>query len=132
MIHRSLLILTFFAVCLLIFLIPAAHAQTPPPGEITLTAAEDIADAQAISSRIDVMTANVLECTRAAAQGDAQNCACQFPSDLQGLKSAYDLALGKHPDWAEAMVSFSTPSANTAPQTVISFPGLREQFKTCP
>ncbi len=126
------MLFTALAACVMLSLTPAAYAQGTPSGEIILTAPEDIADAQAISSRLDVMTANVLKCTRDAKQGDAQNCACQFPSDLQGLKSAHDLALGKHPDWAEAIVSFSTPSENTAPQTTISFPGLREQFKVCP
>ena len=96
--------------------------------EITLTASEDIADAMASSSRLDVMTARILECSR---QKDAQACACEFPDDLRALKAAYDLTLAKHPDWTDASVSFSTPSGNDAPQTTVMFNTLKEQFRTC-
>lgn len=105
-----------------------AHAQTTP---LTLTEQEDIADALALNSRLEVMTANILKCTRQD-NGDAQHCACAFPTDLQGLKAAYDRTLEKHPDWENATLSFNTPSSNEAAQTTINFPKLKRQFQTCP
>lgn len=107
---------------------PLSHAQSDT---ITLTDAEDIAEAMALNSRLEVMTANILECARQE-NSETRNCACAFPGDLQGLKAAYDRTLEKHPDWENARLAFSTPSSTAEPQTTISFPDLREQFKTCP
>lgn len=122
--------------CALLSVVPApglAQAQAidgKPVHNIHLTDARDIADATAVSAAIGVLANDAASCP-ASTSKDRQACVCGFNSDLKKLKSAYAVAVAKHPGWNEVDAVVSYLNAANGRSVTINFPGVKRQLDAC-
>ena len=112
-----------------------ALTQAPATGgkpvhNIKLTEASDIADATAISAAISVLANDAASCP-ASPSKDRQACVCRFSYHLKKLKSAYDVAVAKHPGWNEAGNVVAYVDATNGKSVTLNLPGIKRQLDAC-
>lgn len=101
--------------------------EAPPPAEnIDITDAAAIEDAETVSKSLTVVTDLVMKCTKE--NEPPQECPCKFQEELGAVRTAYDAALAKHPDWRDKVVNYRKPGDGN---TSVSFPGVAAQLETC-
>ncbi|MCC7038131.1 MAG: hypothetical protein IT560_12620 [Alphaproteobacteria bacterium] len=121
---RLLLIaFTFFLVSLTGAVVFAQDAVR----NIDITQESDIADAAAVSAILSTLTKDVTAC--AQVNQPPAECQCKYKDQLGQLKTAYDAAIKKHPDWAGAMVNYRTLGQREG--TSLSFAGIAQQLNVC-
>lgn len=120
---RILLIaFTFILVGLTSAVVFAADAKN-----IDITDEAAITDAAAVSTILTNLTKEVTAC--AQVNEPPAECQCKFKDQLGQLKTAFDDAVKKHPEWKGAVVNYRA-SGETEGASV-SFAGVEEQLKVC-
>lgn len=94
---------------------------------IDITEEAAIADAAAVSTILTSMTKEVTAC--AQVNEPPAECQCKFKEELGQLKTAFDDAVKKHPDWKGAVVNYR--AAGETEGASVSFAGVEEQLKVC-
>lgn len=94
---------------------------------IDITEEAAIADAAAVSAILSTLTKDVTAC--AQVNEPPAECQCKYKDLLGQLKTAYDDAVKKHPEWTGAVVNYRT--AGETDGASVSFPGVAEQLKVC-
>ena len=94
---------------------------------IDITDEAAIADAAAVSTILTTMTKEVTAC--AQVNEPPAECQCKFKEELGQLKTAFDDAVKKHPDWKGAVVNYR--AAGETEGASVSFAGVEEQLKVC-
>lgn len=94
---------------------------------IDITEEAAIADAAAVSTILTTLTKDVTAC--AQVNEPPAECQCKFKDQLGQLKTAYDDAVKKHPEWTGAVVNYR--AAGEAEGTSVSFASVEDQLKVC-
>ena len=105
-------------------------AEGKPVRNINLTEAHDIADAIAVNAAISVLVKDAASCPDSTSK-HRQACACSFQRDLERLKSAYAVAVTKHPGWNEegtVVVYFDDANGKSV---ILNLPGVKRQLDAC-
>lgn len=122
--------------CAIVSVMAAPALTQAPPSDgkpvhnIRLTEAGDIADATAISAAISVLANDAASCP-ASPSKDRQACVCGFKPDLRKLKSAYAVAVAKHPGWNEADTVVAYVEAANGKSVTLNLPGVKRQLDAC-
>jgi hypothetical protein len=101
-----------------------------PVQNINLTEARDIADATAVSAAISVLVHDTASCPTSTSK-NRQACACSSRYDLKKLKSAYAVAVAKHPGWNEVDAVVAYLDAANGKSVTLNFPGVKRQLDGC-
>ena len=113
---------------------PALTQELPADGKpfhnIKLTEARDIADAAAISAAIRVLANDAASCPASTSE-DRLACVCSFSYHLKKLKSAYAVAVAKHPGWNEVDTVVAYVDAANGKSVTINLPGVKRQLDAC-
>lgn len=94
---------------------------------IDITQEADIADAAAVSAILSSLTKDVTAC--AQVNEPPAECQCKFKEQLGQLKTAFDDAVKKHPEWQGKVINYRA-SGETEGASV-SFAGVEEQLNVC-
>ncbi len=94
---------------------------------IDITEAAAIADAAAVSTIVSALTKDVTAC--AQVNEPPAECQCKYKDQLGQLKTAFDAAIRKHPDWTGAVISYRM--AGETEGSSVSFAGVAEKLKVC-
>lgn len=94
---------------------------------IDITQEADIADAAAVSAILSSLTKDVTAC--AQVNEPPAECQCKFKDQLGQLKTAFDDAVKKHPEWQGKVINYRA-SGETEGASV-SFAGVEEQLNVC-
>lgn len=94
---------------------------------VDITQEADIADAAAVSAILSSLTQDVTAC--AQVNEPPAECQCKFKDQLGQLKTAFDDAVKKHPEWQGKVINYRA-SGETEGASV-SFAGVEEQLNVC-
>lgn len=108
----------------------AAATDGKPVHNINLTEPRDIADAAEVSAAISVLVKHAASCP-ATPLRDRQACACSFTHDLKKLKSAYAVAVGRHPGWAEVGAVVGYRNNANGNSVTLNLPSVKRQLDVC-
>lgn len=103
-----------------------AKEDPPPAKNIDITDEAAIADAYAVSQSLTHVTELVTKCTQETEP--PQECQCKFQQEMGVIRTSYDVALARHPDWKDKVVNFRKEGGDNIS---VSFPGVAAQLETC-
>lgn len=100
--------------------------ETVAARDIDVTDPQSIEDASKVSAALDDVSASVLECAKT--EDTPQLCQCRFPEEMGRVRTAYDMALKKHPNWRNTNATFHAPGKTPA---TLSFPDVAQRLEEC-
>lgn len=103
-----------------------AKEDPAPAKNIDIKDEAAISDAEAVSKSLTQVTDLVMKCTKETEP--PQECQCKFQAEMGSIRTSYDAALAKHPDWKDKVVNFRKEGGDN---TSVSFPGVAAQLETC-
>jgi hypothetical protein len=104
----------------------AAPATAAGEGRIvSLSATEEIIQAQAVFSAIDSLSSSAAVCRKTASLTAAE-CVCRSRDEVVALRSAYDRAVREHPAWSEPGTTVSWAGK------AVNFSAIKRALEACP
>ncbi|HEX5237193.1 MAG TPA: hypothetical protein VFW39_01855 [Sphingomicrobium sp.] len=106
--------------------LPASIASAGGEGRIiTLSDPAAIADAQAVSAAIDAAADAAAHCRKTTSRTPLQ-CECDSKVEMARLKSAFEAAAARHPEWPQPGITVYAWGTN------LNFSAIGRAVATCP